>query len=353
MTSIGKSRLLVDDQLVVDLWDAPPSGENRKASGRVHLATGHPHTLRIEFAAEQGPFWRNLRIACMPELPADSIDQAASLAGKADVAIVFAGLGSEWESEGFDRPDMELPGRQAVLIERVAAANPQTVVVLNTGSPVQMNWLDRVAAVVQAWYIGQETGSAIADVLFGDVNPSGRLPASWPKRLQDNPAYLNYPGENGQVLYGEGLFVGYRYYDKKGIEPLFPFGYGLSYSSFEYRNLMLSEGEKGTVRVSVEIKNVGKLAGSETVQVYVCDLQSRLVRPVKELKAFAKVFLEAGEDKSIAIDLDEQAWAYYDPEFKRWVAEPGEFQILVGGSSREIRLTANYELGGRGILAGA
>ena len=189
-----------------------------------------------------------------------------------------------------------------------------------------------------AWYPGQEGGNAIADVLFGDVNPSGKLPTTFPKRLQDNPAYINYPGENGKVYYGEGLFVGYRYYDKKDMAPLFPFGYGLSYTTFEYRNLVL-DATGDAIRVSVDVQNTGNRAGKETVQVYVHDVKSRLVRPEKELKAFAQVALEPGETKTVTLALDEESLSYYDPAVKGWVAEAGEFDVLVGASSRDIRLT--------------
>ena len=237
LMSIGKSRLLIDGKEILNLWNNPAEGAKTTV---IDLVAGQTYRLQAEYASEPGPRWRNLRIGCMPQIPADAIQQAADLAAKSDVAIVFAGLTNEWESEGFDRPDMELPGDQVKLIERVSAANPKTIVVINAGSPVSMNWLDQVAGVAQAWYLGQETGNAIADILFGDVNPSGKLPTTFPKRLQDNPAYLNYPGENGKVRYGEGLFVGYRYYDKKDIAPLFPFGFGLSYTTFEYRNLTLS-----------------------------------------------------------------------------------------------------------------
>jgi len=198
-----------------------------------------------------------------------------------------------------------------------------------------------VAAVLWAWYPGQEGGNAIADVLFGDVNPSGKLPTTFPKRLQDNPAYINYPGENGQVYYGEGLFVGYRYYDKKDIAPLFPFGYGLSYTTFEYRNLQVEVGQ--TVRVSIEVQNMGKRSGKEIVQVYIRDVQARLMRPEKELKAFAKVELAPGETKTVALTLDQEALSYYDPVRKSWVAEAGEFEVLVGSSSRDIQLKASFD----------
>jgi beta-glucosidase len=349
LACIGKGRLFIDDQEIVNLWDAILIGESNSKTAEVELTAGQSHDLRIEFAVEPGPRWRNLRLGCMSELPADPIADAAALAAKSDAAIVFAGLTHEWESEGFDRPDMELPGEQVKLIEQVAAANPNTVVVVNAGSPINMNWLDEVAAVVWAWYPGQEGGNAIADVLFGDVNPSGKLPTTFPKRLQDNPAYVNYPGENGKVYYGEGLFVGYRYYDKKDIEPLFPFGYGLSYTSFAYRNLTLDTTEYGAgdvVRVNVDVQNTGDRAGKEIVQVYVRDVKSRLARPEKELKAFAKVELEPGETKTVAFTLDEEALSYYDPAARRWVAEAGEFEALVGASSRDIQLTARFNFKG-------
>ncbi len=345
LACIGKGRLFIDGQRVIDLWDAPPARGASAQTAEIELTAGQSHELKIEFAVAPGPRWRNLRLGCMPKLAADPVAKAAALAAKSDVAIVFAGLTQEWESEGFDRPDMELPGEQATLIERVAAANPNTIVVVNAGSPLSMNWLDKVAAVVWAWYPGQEGGNAIADVLFGDVNPSGRLPTTFPKRLQDNPAYINYPGENGRVYYGEGLFVGYRYYDKKDIAPLFPFGYGLAYTTFEYRNLKV-DAIDDVIRVSVDVQNTGRRSGKETVQVYVHDVKSRLVRPEKELKAFAQVALQPGETKTVALALDKESLSYYDPASKGWVAEAGEFDVLVGASSRDIRLTARFNFKG-------
>jgi beta-glucosidase len=349
LSSVGKSRLLIDDGQVIDLWNDASSEDGRSGSAEINLTADQPHQLRIEYASEPDSRFRNLRLGCMPQMPADSIQQAAALAAESDVAIVFAGLTREWESEGFDRPDMELPGDQKELIEQVAAANPRTIVVLNAGSPLSMTWLDGVAAVVQAWYLGQETGNAIADVLFGNANPSGKLPTTLPKRLKDNPAYLNYPGENGQVLYGEGLFIGYRYYDKKDIAPLFPFGYGLSYTTFAYRNLKLSKlkyAADDTIQLSVDVENTGSQAGKEIVQVYVRDVQSRLVRPEKELKAFAKIALEPGETKTVTFTLGKEALSFFDPASKRWVAGAGEFQVLVGSSSRDIHLVESFDFEG-------
>jgi beta-glucosidase len=350
LSSTARSRLFIDGREIINLWDAAPSQEGGRQSADVELAAGIPYPLCVEYASQPGGLaWHSLRLGGVLKVPADSIRQAVALAAEADVAIVFAGLTDEWESEGYDRPDMELPGDQATLIEMVTAANPHTIVVLNGGSPIAMRWLDQAAAVVEAWYLGQETGNAIADVLFGDVNPSGKLPTTFPKRLHDNPAYLNYPGENGKVHYGEGIFVGYRYYDKKEIAPLFPFGYGLSYTTFVYRRLTLRQSPATAgeaIRLSVEVENTGSRAGQEIVQVYVRQAQSRLSRPEKELKAFAKIALEPGETRTVELSLDRDAFSYYDTAVGRWVIEPGKFEVLVGGSSRDVCLADRFTFNG-------
>lgn len=346
----GQYRLILDGKILLDMWaenlgDIAP-WDRGETLVKVDLVGGKAYDLQIDYAWEGQTPWRSLRIGCRPPQPEDPIGEAVQLARRCDVTIVFAGLTNEWESEGSDRVDMELPGRQAELIERVAAANPRTVVVLNGGSPVRMPWLDRVAAVLETWYAGQEAGTAIADVLSGKLNPSGKLPTTFPKRLEDNPAYINYPGENGRVYYGEGIFVGYRYYDKKDVEPLFPFGYGLSYTSYEYRNLRLDKasyepGEK--LQISVDVQNIGKRAGKEVVQLYIQDIASSLARPPKELKAFAKLALAPGETQTVNFTLGEEALMFYDDKRRAWVAEAGTFEILIGASSRDIRLRAAFE----------
>jgi beta-glucosidase len=357
LASVALSRLYLDGVECIDNWSQRPAAldpwDVAEGTADVELVAGRRYRLEIEYSARVRTFeWMPLRIGCMSKPSSHSIDDAAALAARSDVAIVFAGLTNQWESEGFDRPDMELPGDQARLIEQVAVANPNTIVVLNAGSPLNLDWLDKVAAVVQAWYLGQETGNAIADVLFGDVNPAGKLPTTFPKRLQDNPAYLNYPGENGQVLYGEGLFVGYRYYDKKDIAPLFPFGYGLSYTTFAYSNLTLDAATIGPgdeIHVSVDVQNTGACAGQEVVQLYVRDVECSLMRPEKELKAFAKVALDPGETVTVTLTLTQEALSFYDPVRKRWVAEAGDFQVLVGSSSRDAHLMGRFALEG-GVL---
>jgi beta-glucosidase len=275
----------------------------------------------------------------------ESIRKAAALAARCDVAVVCAGMPTHFESEGSDRPGMDLPGPQTELIRRVAAANPHTVVVLNTGAPAAMPWLDAVQALLEAYYPGLEGGNAVARILFGEVNPSGKLTETFPKRLEDNPAYINYPGIE-EVRYGEGIFVGYRYYEMKDVEPQFAFGFGLSYTNFVYRDLKLpvviKSGE--TVEVSVKVTNTGNVAGKEVVQLYVRDVESRLVRPHKELKGFQKVSLWPGESQVVTFHLNSRAFSYYDPYRGGWVAEPGAFEILVGAASNDIRLQGTTSL---------
>ena len=213
------------------------------------------------------------------------------------------------------------------------------MVVIHSGAPVAMPWINQVKAVLQAHYFGMQGGSALAEILFGGVNPSGKLSETFPKQLGDNPAYLNYPGSR-EVNYGEGIFVGYRYYDHTGVEPLFPFGHGLSYTTFEYKKLELPSAFKPgeEVKVHLQVKNTGKVAGKEVVQLYVSDLKSSLVRPPKELKGFQKVALKPGESKTVVFTLDARAFSFYDPHRGSWVVEPGDFEILVGSSSVDIRV---------------
>jgi beta-glucosidase len=347
LMSVGRSRLTVGGKLVIDNWAGGLPAEHREQNVELEMEAGRSYPIQIEYSWAGGAHWRTLFLGCLPPFPADSIERAAALAARSDVAIVCAGLTNEWESEGHDRADMELRGDQVELIERVAAANPNTIVVLNTGAPVTMDWLDKVPAVIQTWYAGQEAGNAIADVLFGDVNPSGKLPTTFPRRLQDNPAYINYPGENGKVHYGEGIFVGYRYYDKKELAPLFPFGHGLSYTSFVYSNLVLSAAQVAPgegIRISLDVENRGARAGKEVVQLYVRDVESSLTRPEKELKAFAKVMLEPGQKERVTFELGDDDLSFYDLSRQGWLAEPGEFEVLVGSSSQDVRLTGCFAL---------
>ena len=312
----------------------------------IDLEAGREYAFKVEMKKTADLHWASVRVgmAYRPE-PDDRIQRAAELASRSDVAIVFAGQPENYETEGTDRPDMDLTGRQNELIAAVAKANPKTIVVLNCGSPVAMPWVNDVAAIVLAHYPGMEGGHAVADVLCGEVNPSGKLTVTYPKALKDTPAYNNYPGSR-DVVYGEGLFVGYRHYDLREIEPLFSFGHGLSYTTFEYSDLKVTESVKRgeAVQVSVMVKNVGKVAGKEVVQVYVSDKQSTLARPPKELKGFVKIELKPGEVKTVMFELNERALSFYNPSRKQWIAEPGEFEVLIGSSSRDIRAKVKFTL---------
>ena len=280
--------------------------------------------------------------------PRELREEAIALARKSDVAVVVVGYSPKLEGEGFDRKSMDLPAGQDELIEAVAGANKNTIVVIAAGAPVTMTrWIGHVAAVAYAWYGGQEAGRAIGDVLFGVVNPSGKLPATFPKALRDSPAYGHYPGENLHVEYAEGIYVGYRGFDKHDVEPLFPFGHGLSYTSFEYSQLKVSPGKIAAgkaVSVSVSVRNSGARAGAEVVQLYLQPPPSRVDRPVKELKGFGRVMLQPGETRTVSFTLDKAAMSYYDSAVHDWVAEPGRFTVLVGASSRDIRAKGGFEL---------
>jgi beta-glucosidase len=289
--------------------------------------------------------------AATPEESRELADRAVLAAKSCDVAIVVAGLSHQAhaDDEGTDRLDLSLPAHQAELIARVIEANPRTIVVLIDGSPVDMDpWLAKVPGVLEAWYGGSEAGHALAAVLFGDVNPSGKLPCTFPKSMADTPAQQGgaraYPGVDGVVHYDEGLLVGYRWYDTKKIEPLFPFGFGLSYTTFAYSNLRVTPAGPSAATVECDITNTGRVAGAEVAQVYVQDAHSKVQRPEKELKGFAKVSLAPGETKTVRVALNARSFAYYSAENHSWVVEAGDYGILIGGSSRDIRQHADYSI---------
>ncbi|MGA3080203.1 MAG: glycoside hydrolase family 3 C-terminal domain-containing protein [Terracidiphilus sp.] len=289
-----------------------------------------------------------------PEARGNLRQEAVNAAAHADVAVVVVGRYEKNEREDFDVKTMDLPAGQDELIEAVEQANPRTIVVLNTGNPVTMtNWIDKTPTLVDMWYGGQEAGTALAAILFGDANPSGKLPVSMPKEWKDNPTYGNYPvsglAENLKVNYAEGIYVGYRYYDTKNVEPRFPFGFGLSYTSFVYTGLTVTPhvaaGKAGLIgEVSLKVRNAGSRAGAEVVELYVHDGYSKIDRPAHELKGFKRVELKPGETKIVGFTLDRADLSYWSPDEKAWVAEPGIFEIQVGASSRDIRLKAPLEL---------
>lgn len=272
------------------------------------------------------------------------LNEAVETAKKCDIAVLFVGLPDSFESEGYDRTHLRLPECQLELIEKVSQANENTVIVLHNGSPVEMPFIDNVKGILEAYLGGQAVGKAEVDILFGKKNPCGKLAETFPQKLSDNPSYLNFPGEGDRVRYQEGIFVGYRYYDKKEIEPLFPFGHGLSYTTFEYKDIEISKDEMNDdedLTVNVTVKNIGNVKGKEIVQLYVNDEESSVIRPIKELKGFEKVTLNPGEEKRIAFVLDKRSFAYYNTDISDWYTEYGKYNILVGASSRDIRLKAS------------
>ncbi len=284
----------------------------------------------------------------------DAVDEvleaeAVEAAAQAEVAVVFAGLPDAFESEGFDREHMRMPECQNHLIDEILKVQPNTVVVLHNGSPVEMPWVNEVKGIVEAYLGGEAVGGAVVDILFGDVNPSAKLAETFPYQLEDNPSYLSGFGSGDSVNYAESIFVGYRYYDKKNMPVMFPFGFGLSYTTFDYSNLKVDKKElsdQQTLTVSVDVTNTGKVAGKEIVELYVADKESIVIRPLKELKGFDKVLLQPGETKTVTMTLDWRAFAYYEPKMKDWNVETGEFEILIAKSSEEIVLTETVVVNG-------
>ena len=302
-----------------------------KITGAVEAARG----LKVTYA-------RGYDVAA-DDAPAEMIAEAVKAAKAAKVAVVFAGLPDSYESEGYDRTHLRIPDCQVRLIEAVAEANPNTVVVLHNGAPVEMPWIGRVKAVLEAYLSGQAAGEAAVRVLFGDANPCGKLPETFPLKLEDNPSYLFYGGEADVAEYREGVFVGYRYYDKKNMDVLFPFGFGLSYTTFEYSGLKLSAEslkDTDTLTVTATVKNTGNRAGKTVAQLYVGDVESTPIRPVRELKGFVKVLLQPGESKEVSFTLDKRAFAYWNRQIHDWHVETGVFTVEVGASSRDLPLKA-------------
>lgn len=308
--------------------------------------SSHINSHKVTSAWDCVKDWGNISFA---EGFRDDVDQtdeallteAVELAKKAKAAVIFAGLPDSFESEGFDRTHMRMPDCQNELIARVAAAQPNTVVVLHNGSPVEMPWADQVKGILEAYLGGQAVGAAVVDILFGKVNPSGKLPETIPYQLEDNPSYLYYSGEGDRVEYREGVFVGYRYYDKKKMAVRFPFGYGLSYTTFAYSEPKISAQriqDTDTVTIRVDVTNTGSRAGKEVVQLYVSAPDSRVIRPVRELRGFDKIELAPGETKMVSFTLDKRAFAYWNTDIHDWYVESGKYLLQIGGSSRDIAI---------------
>jgi beta-glucosidase len=336
-------RVYVDDKQVVTSW----RGELK--TREVHTLTleaGRPYKIKLDYYKHYGDEAIALGLI---QSEGRAVEEAKAVAAKADAAIVCVGFDANSESEGGDRT-FQLPAAQAALIRGIQSVNKNTIIVLTAGGAVDMTgWVDQTPAIVHTWYLGQEGGTALAQILFGDFSPSGKLPASFERRWEDNATFGSYydPNREKRVAYKEGVFLGYRHFDQSGKKPLFPFGYGLSYTTFQYGNLHVtpqSGAGEGPVTVTFDLKNAGRREGAEVAQLYVGDKHSHVARPVKELKGFAKVNLKPGEVKQVRLTLDRRAFSYYDVARKQWTAEPGDFAILVGSSSEKIELQGKFTM---------
>lgn len=353
MRGLGARRLFVDGTVAADDWGAPggvdvPTAlfEGREDGATFDLETGKPVLIRAEaHSATHEPSL--LAVGCAAPETVDLVGAAVAAAASSDVAIVVVGNDEAWESEGRDRKTATLPGRQNELVSRVAAANPRTVVVVNAGCQMDLPWADSVAALVYAWFPGQEFGHALADVLLGVAEPGGRLPLTIARREADYPSLNTTPDANEDLVYAEGVAVGHRAFDNGGIEPRFAFGHGLGYTTFDYESLTVSGEELargGALELRVRLRNSGLRFGKEVVQVYVAGPQSRVAKSQRELKTFAVVRLAPGETAEVTLALNSRSLARWDVESHSWRIEPGRFEIEIGSSSRDIRLRQTLEL---------
>ncbi|GLB35269.1 putative glycosyl hydrolase 3 family protein [Lyophyllum shimeji] len=371
LTVAGRAKLWINGQLTIDNWTKQTPGDFFYGQGTVEekatvdLTAGVGVNVLVEYtntpppdgADEKGEgrlsqpaLMRGVRLGgCEKIDPEEAIEAAVSLAAKSDAVLFVGGLSPEWESEGFDRPTLQMPGRQDEVIQRLAEANPNTIVIIQAGSAVSMPWVDSVAGIVQAWYLGNEAGNAIADVLYGVVNPSGRLPLTLPVHAEDVPAYLNDRCENGKIHYREDLFVGYKHYQARNIKPLFPFGFGLSYTTFSFSGLTVVEtscnAEEFGLEINVAIKNEGRVTGSEVVQLYVSFPDIGVTTPKLQLKGFGKAKdVAPGATRAVSIKLDKYAVSFWDVERNAWYAAAGQYGIHVGPSSVDLPLQTTYIL---------
>ncbi len=341
VTSDDGSRLFLDGKLIVDAWSDHAAEVH---SYKTKLIAGKSYSLQYEYYQNGGDAVAKLGWRPPNE---DLIAEAVSVAKKSDVVVVFAGTSQFFESEGFDRANLNLPNGQDKLIEALAKANKNVIVVLNSGSPVIMNnWINKVSGVLEAWFGGEEVGNAIADVLLGDYNPSGKLPVTFPKSWKDCSAYKTYKAQDSVSNYSDGIFVGYRHFDKDNIQPLFPFGFGLSYTKFSYSGLKIEPAtdSDGNFKIAFKVENSGKVLGTEIPQLYLSMLNSKVARPAKELKAFDRITLKPGETKEVEFYVNRNALAYFNDKNESWITEPGKVKVMVGSSSRDIRLAGEFTI---------
>lgn len=341
LTVVGSAVLRIDGEVMVDLT-VPQTGGAFFGLGnneiRVSLAceAGVRREVNVEIVVEERSQLRGLLVGAEPPASDNAMEAAVAAAADAEVAVVIIGTNADWETEGEDRTSMDLPGAQDELVRRIAAVNPRTVVVINAGSPVSMPWLADVAAVMQVWFPGEAFGEALADMLFGDTEPGGRLPLTIPRQLSDTPAFPYHPGRDGKAEYGEGLLIGHRWYDAKHIEPAFPFGFGLGYTTWELGEATVSGDIETGITVSVAARNTGSRSGSSVVQCYVEPATTGPDRPVRTLQGFARVSAGAGDSTAVTIELDRRAFSRWDPVTHSWVVAAGDYRLLLGWSSRDL-----------------
>ena len=346
--AIGKSKLLINNEEIIDNWTDPLPGDaffahgSSSKRGASRLEKDKSYQIEIQYKFE-GNF-PAIYIGCQPPDKINLLDEALNIAKEVDEVILLVGTNSDWETEGNDRVDFNLPGEQNTLIEKVLEINPNAIIVLNTGSPVDMPWVNKAKSILQSWYAGQEYGDALFEILTGLVNPSGKLPTTFPKRIEDTPAYSCYPGENLQMSYDEKLLIGYKWYDRKKIEPLFHFGHGLSYTNFEYSNLRISNSDKNNFTCSFNIENVGDISGFEISQCYISFMNCDEDEPIKKLQGFDKTYINSGEIKKIEICLDSKSFSTWDIKNHQWEIKKGVFNILIGSSSNDIKLKDSINL---------
>ncbi|KAF7338522.1 Beta-glucosidase [Mycena venus] len=367
LTVAGRAKLWVNGNLTIDNWTKQTAGDFFYGQGTIEekavidLTANVAVDILVEYTntsppkeeedvASQPALMLGVRLGGCEKIDADAaINSAVALAAKCDAVLFVGGLTPEWESEGFDRPTLSLPGRQDEVISKIAAANPNTIVCIQAGSATSMPWVADVRSVIQAWYLGNEVGNAIADVIWGKVNPGGRLPLTFPVRIEDTPAYLNERSENGKIHYREDLFVGYKHYHARAVKPLFPFGFGLSYTTFSFSNLVVSGVEVYQAglkfSVSLTVRNEGRVTGSEVAQLYISYPDTGITTPIHQLKGFAKAKdVAPGGSHDLKIGLDKYALAFWDSIKKKWTISPGTYVLHVGASSEDFRLKGELKL---------
>lgn len=355
LLSSDKSRLFIDGVELIDNWTDPQPGDaffgygSSEQRGSQVLEANNSYALKIEFQSTSNSMLEGVRFGALHEPNDDPLSAAITVAENADAVVLVVGSNSDWETEGNDRNDLQLPGDQNALISAVAAVNPNTLVVLNTGAPMAMPWLDEVAAVIQAWLPGQEFGNALVDVITGVCDASGRLPTTFPKQLEDSPSNPYYPGENGVVRYEEGLLMGYRGYLEQQVEPLFAFGHGLSYTQWEMSDLAVTakgQGAERSISAHLLLANTGDRDGTQVIQVYVSDQTGAVQQPPMALAAFQKIDLKAGQQQEVHFEVASTALRYWEPNgaSKGWQYPTGEYQVHLGTAADNLLLTQNLLL---------